>query len=343
VYDVLLKDQIMYRTIQGHIWEDEWFQELHQSGKLLFLYLLTNIRQTACGAFRITFRTLSVDLGCDKDAVNEALDALREAGKVVWWPGESVVWVKNFYKYQRANSSDKFRISAAKALSDFPQAVQETVLITYPELADYRMLPDKRDTQSIPYPEPTDTEPIGVARKTETETETKAKTKQNSKNSPAADAADVKPLPLWEQQFEEFWKAYPRRNGTDRGSKATARAAFEKMTAAERAEALAQVGPYASSPAARKENGKYVPDAVRWLKEKRWEVVADGLLPFSVNGNTPPEGYSFDKDEDGNWIHLGGDRNGRLPYGAADLAEVTERHQAKQREVTSNTRPGERP
>lgn len=176
-------EKAMYRTIECHTWDDEWFQELEPAGKLVFLYLLTNIRQTACGAFHVTLRTMAVDTGLSKDDVKDALDALQEVGKVAWWPGDSVVWVKNFYRYQRANSSDKFRQSAAKVLRDFPQAVQDTVVIAYPELASTETPSNKEDTLPIPYEYPTDREPIGVARITEH--------KQNIKESVTDDSCAV--------------------------------------------------------------------------------------------------------------------------------------------------------
>jgi hypothetical protein len=47
--------------------------------------------------------------------------------------------------------------------------------------------------------------------------------------------------------------------------------------------------------------------------------------------DTPPEGYSYDKDERGRWIDLAGDDNGVLPYGARTEGEALERHREEQR------------
>lgn len=125
----------MYRAIDTDTWSDPWFEELAPLERLLFLYLITTSKQTSCGAFQISPRTLGYETGLlgDLPAVRDALIE-KSAGRVVWWPAHNVIWVRNFYKYQRAKTSDSFRISALKALKDLPRCVQDTVATAYPEL-----------------------------------------------------------------------------------------------------------------------------------------------------------------------------------------------------------------
>lgn len=128
---------------------------------------------------------------------------------------------------------------------------------------------------------------------------------------PSADAEERAPIqdkgPTVDEQFEQFWQAYPRRDGVRRGSKADALVVFKKMRPIERAITLQQVSVYARLESTRRDNGKYIPDAERWLREKRWETVEEeaqaerakqtGVLGYGTNqghpqknGATTPDG-----------------------------------------------------
>ncbi len=123
----------MYRTLDTDTWDDPWFADLPAPSKLLFLYFVTNRRTTPAGVFEITERAMAFETGLDPATIAAALPTL--APKVQWWPELRVVWVRNFYKRQRANSNDKFTQSARKALAQFPVCVQDAVGVTYPDLA----------------------------------------------------------------------------------------------------------------------------------------------------------------------------------------------------------------
>lgn len=89
-------------------------------------------------------------------------------------------------------------------------------------------------------------------------------------------------------QFEsEFWKPYPKRDGTKKGSKADAWTVFKKLTVAQRSAACDMVHVYAKLDSTKHENGHWVIDAERWLREKRWETAeeeAQAELEQKVNG-----------------------------------------------------------
>jgi hypothetical protein len=123
----------MYRSIETAMWDDPWFAELPPNAKLLFVYLITNRRATACGVFEIQRRALVFETGLSGDAVKEAIDAL--AAKVTWWGDHQVIWVHNFYRRQRANTGPSFTVSAINALANYPSDVQTAVLAEYPELS----------------------------------------------------------------------------------------------------------------------------------------------------------------------------------------------------------------
>lgn len=122
----------MYRTVDSNIWDDTWFTDLTPDAKLLFLYLFTNRRTTPCGVFEITIRAMSFETGLSTEQIQTALNLL--APKVIWYAETQVIWVRNFYKRQRANSNERFASAARKALDAFPMAIQSDVVAYYPEL-----------------------------------------------------------------------------------------------------------------------------------------------------------------------------------------------------------------
>jgi hypothetical protein len=140
----------MYRTIDCATWDDPWFAELSPHAKLLFLYFITNRRTSAAGCFEITRRAMMFESGIRGEGLDLALDELKD--RVTWWPELQVVFVRNFYKHQRANSNkENFRKSAVKALAEFPEAVRQSVTDAYPDLCDVEV----SHTEPIPIPSPT--------------------------------------------------------------------------------------------------------------------------------------------------------------------------------------------
>ena len=82
--------------------------------------------------------------------------------------------------------------------------------------------------------------------------------------------------------FGEFWRLYPKKSG-----QRDARAAWEELapgknTQSQILEALRRAK---ASPQWREENGRYIPKAAKWLRERRW----DNLVPLPV--------ASYDIDE----------------------------------------------
>jgi hypothetical protein len=122
----------MYRTIDTQIWKDPWVADLCAPDKLLFLYCFTNDRSTPCGAYEIRKKDIAYETGLTEEQVEAGLERLHP--KVMWWPSARVILVTNFYKHQRANSSEKFAVAAAKSLLNFPPEISDTLCSLYPEL-----------------------------------------------------------------------------------------------------------------------------------------------------------------------------------------------------------------
>ncbi len=143
----------MYRTIDCGIWDDPWISELDPISKLLFLYLLTNRRATACGVFEITLRAIAFETGLSSEQISDSLAALSP--KVLFWEDLQTLWVRTFYRHQRANSNEKFAHAARTALLKFDPCVQAAVHEEYPELQPPQTDPsDQAGTGLHPVPMP---------------------------------------------------------------------------------------------------------------------------------------------------------------------------------------------
>lgn len=136
----------MQRMIDTGTWDDPWFSDLAPDAKLVFLYLLTNRRSTAAGAFEITIRAMEFETGIPNPRIRLILEEFGE--RVRWWPDHQVIWVRNFYRHQAAN--EKFTISAQRHVAALPMDVQRVIATVYPNLVADGIIPDP-DTHTNGY------------------------------------------------------------------------------------------------------------------------------------------------------------------------------------------------
>lgn len=61
--------------------------------------------------------------------------------------------------------------------------------------------------------------------------------------------------------------------------------------------------------------------------------------PPDLRGPTPPQGYSWAKDDNGNWKKLGRDANGILPWGGDDMTEDDVKEKEARRRYEQSQRP----
>jgi hypothetical protein len=182
----------MYRTIDTCTWDDPWVTDLRPLDKLLFFYLLTNRRSTACGVFEITLDAMAFETGLSSRQVTDGL--VRLAPKIVWWPEHRVIFIRNFFKHQSAQSNvANFTSAAAKKLLDFPWDVRELVIEIYPTL--YK---EVTHTHPIPMPPPTLGDKVEVTVEVEEEVE-------KQKNHARAKAARSFPDDFTISDEMRFW------------------------------------------------------------------------------------------------------------------------------------------
>lgn len=240
----------MYRTIDTATWDDPWFAELEPLDKLLFLYLVSNHRSTACGAYEITLRAIAFETGLTTEQTRKGL--ARLAPKILWWGDYQVVWIRNFYKHQCANSNPaNFKVAARRKLTDFPPEVQEAICKVYPELTPEDGIPtllDSEDTHThaIPIPYPTDGDK-------ETVTDTVTVTEDTARAR--ARAVDFSSF------FSELWKHYPTREGVPKIGKTETEALVRLIPGEDWPKVLQAVKNYAAS-------GRLPVDPMRFFKSR---------------------------------------------------------------------------
>jgi len=133
------------RGFATETWDsDEWFQELPRDQRYLFIYLWTNNHCNQAALYHITLTTIAFEAKFSKEELPDLLNSLSP--KVIWYPTENLIWVKNFIK--RQSKSSKFLAAVAKSLTSIHNngAVKELLdynLQRYSILIPYQYYMDK--------------------------------------------------------------------------------------------------------------------------------------------------------------------------------------------------------
>ena len=107
---------------------------------------------------------------------------------------------------------------------------------------------------------------------TRTDTDTDTDTDTEKKKEYIGRSQATRPTPN-EEKFEEFWKAYPKRKGAN--PKAPARKAFFAFVKAGIDPGLITAGVRRCAEADRDKIGtEYIPQSIKWLRDRRWEDYA---------------------------------------------------------------------
>ena len=154
-----------YRTIQTRMWrEDDWFQDLSVSARLLWLYLITNPSANAAGIYRLPLRTMAFESGIPLEEIKNLLSDFASAKKAYYQQG--IVWVVKMRHYQFPNPNAKILKRIELDLKEIPEIPLKTHYIAYynssatPD-APSIPTPSPIDTLSIPHPYHMDTLPDG--------------------------------------------------------------------------------------------------------------------------------------------------------------------------------------
>lgn len=108
-----------FRYIHTRIWKDNWFCDLEEDAKLLFIYLFSNERASVSGIYELPLKYLVFETGLEKTRVLEIMGQFQVAKKVFYEDG--IVWVVNLRKYNET-SSDKVQTRLSKDIAVIPDS-----------------------------------------------------------------------------------------------------------------------------------------------------------------------------------------------------------------------------
>lgn len=116
-----------HRYIDTEFWDDEYIQSLNPSGKLLFVYCLTNPKTTICGIYKIAMRTIITQTGLGETQILEHLSRFESHGKIMYRNGWMTI--RNFIRRQKVNKN--VRTGIVKELRRVPLELAQWVLGDY--------------------------------------------------------------------------------------------------------------------------------------------------------------------------------------------------------------------
>lgn len=110
------------RIVHTKVWRDEWFANLSQEAKLLWLYLITNEKINICGIYEITDREINFDTGI------KITDSLKEELKPKALFFKNWVFIPNVDKYNKYRNAPTNQKSFETEISNIPEDIIEHIL-----------------------------------------------------------------------------------------------------------------------------------------------------------------------------------------------------------------------
>lgn len=87
-----------YRQTYCRIWTDNWFIELKEDEKLLYVYYFTNEHTSVAGIYEISLKVMAFETGLKMERVMEILQMFIDEKKCRYENG--ILWMFNMPKYQ---------------------------------------------------------------------------------------------------------------------------------------------------------------------------------------------------------------------------------------------------
>ena len=111
----------VYRKVDPRVHSDRKYRALSDSGKLLFLTLLTHSNMTALGALQTTAAGLAEEMGWDLAQLKKAMSELTRAGLVQHDNPGRLVWLPNFFRFNQPENPNVV-VGWGKAFEKLPDS-----------------------------------------------------------------------------------------------------------------------------------------------------------------------------------------------------------------------------
>lgn len=285
----------MYRPVDTALWGDKWFQALPPMAKYLYLYLRTNGRTTACGAYEITRRTIAFEMGLDEESIVTALAALPIAF-VQYWPAHEYVFVISLFA-DSGIGSGRFFDGAVKQAKALPEEVRRAVYDRYPALCDGPQSPPRpvkkpSTTPQLPVTDPSVTplQPVAIPSENLSLVQNRTEQEQSRKEqTPTAQTREGEVPATVARDFNAFMRAYPAAHrGFVNEAKKEWLAVFNTGDLPEILVILRALNEQKESTQWTKDGGKFAPNMGKYIQARMWEAppVNDDPKPKRVLSQT---------------------------------------------------------
>ena len=205
-----------FTAIHSKIWRDDTFNQLSDQGKLFFLYILSSPHSNMIGLYLLPQQYISHDLSWSMDTVNVVKKELVDL-RLVKFDEHDIVYIPTFLKHNPVRNVSQMK-GAVNTLTNLPETTFRKKILEAlsqsVDLAKDNVKSAMEGALSGPL------SPLG---------ETSSK-RINNKESKIKNKGSRDPQKLREynkvinEKFEEFWKAYPRKEDKKRG-----RSRFESL------------------------------------------------------------------------------------------------------------------
>lgn len=111
------------RYISTSFWDDEWVHDLDKSGKLFYLYLLTNPLTNISGVYKISDSRICFDCDFTKEELKELWNRFAEAGKAVRY--KEWVILPSWPAHQKWDERERVARGIISCLQELPEDVFE--------------------------------------------------------------------------------------------------------------------------------------------------------------------------------------------------------------------------
>ena len=101
------------------MWTDEKFKNLSDDAKFLFIYILSCPHRNMLGFYFLPIPYASFDLNWNDERLSKGLQQLLEKGLITYNFDTSIVFIKNFLKYNPLDNPNQVK-GAIKALKVIP-------------------------------------------------------------------------------------------------------------------------------------------------------------------------------------------------------------------------------
>lgn len=96
------------------MWGDSKLEELSDSDKLFWIYLLSNDSTNLCGYYILPSRSVLADLGKTKEQKEKHLAVLSDLGLIEYDTKSQALLIKNYLKYNTLRGANQYKAVAAQ-------------------------------------------------------------------------------------------------------------------------------------------------------------------------------------------------------------------------------------